>query len=123
MSDVLFDTGSATLTPGAREKLARVAGVLLSYPGLQIEIGGHTDRVGAEDYNQRLSESRAEAVRTYLVRQGIRTDSVTAHGFGEREPVVSNNTAAGRQQNRRVELVVSGEVIDSTTLTAIRREE
>jgi len=114
LSDVLFDTGSATLKPGAREKVAKIAGVLLAYPGLSIEIEGHTDSVGNEDYNQQLSERRAEMVRSYLVRQGIPPTAVTAVGLGENQPVVSNDTASGRQQNRRVELVVSGESIAAT---------
>jgi len=120
MSDVLFDTGSANLKPGAREKLAKVAGVLLTYPGLQIDIEGHTDSVGGDAYNQELSERRADGVRTYLIRQGIPRDTITAMGFGETRPVVGNTTAAGRQQNRRVELVISGESIAVTT--AERRE-
>jgi outer membrane protein OmpA-like peptidoglycan-associated protein len=115
MSDVLFDTGSATLKPGAREKLARVAGVLLTYPELKIDIEGHTDSVGGDDYNQDLSERRADSVRAYLVRQGIPQQIVQAEGFGEAKPVASNTTAAGRQQNRRVELVISGESITTTT--------
>ena len=114
VSDVLFDTGSATLKPGAREKLARVAGILASHPDLKIEIEGHTDSVGSDDYNQRLSERRAEAVRGYLVQQKIAPTSVDAQGFGESQPVASNDTPAGRQQNRRVELVVSGESIGRT---------
>jgi outer membrane protein OmpA-like peptidoglycan-associated protein len=111
LSDVLFDTDSANLRPGAREKVAKVAGVLLAYPGLAIEVDGHTDNVGDDRYNQRLSERRADSVRTYLVREGIPASRVTASGFGESNPVVSNDTSAGRQQNRRVELVVSGEAI------------
>ena len=114
VSDVLFDTGSATLKPGAREKLARVAGILASHPDLKIEIEGHTDSVGGDDYNQRLSEHRAESVRAYLVQQKITPTSVDAEGFGESRPVASNATPAGRQQNRRVELVVSGESIGRT---------
>ena len=114
VSDVLFDTGSATLKPGAREKLARVAGILASHPDLKIEIEGHTDSVGGDDYNQRLSERRAESVRTYLVQQKIAATSVDAEGFGESRPVASNASPAGRQQNRRVELVVSGESIGRT---------
>jgi outer membrane protein OmpA-like peptidoglycan-associated protein len=120
LSDVLFDTGSANLRPGAREKLAKVAGVLLVHPGLRIQVEGHTDSVGAADYNQRLSENRADSVRDYLVRQGIMPSAVGTAGFGKSQPVVSNNTAAGRQQNRRVELVVSGEPITATSLTSIR---
>jgi outer membrane protein OmpA-like peptidoglycan-associated protein len=114
VSDVLFDTGSATLKPGAREKLARVAGILAAHPDLKIEIEGHTDSVGGEDYNQRLSERRAESVRAYLVQQKIPPAAVDAEGFGESRPVASNATTAGRQQNRRVELVVSGESIGRT---------
>jgi outer membrane protein OmpA-like peptidoglycan-associated protein len=119
MSDVLFDTGKYSLKPGAREKLAKVAGILLAYPGLNIEVGGYTDNVGGDEMNQRLSENRAGSVRDYLVQQGVVTNSVTARGFGKTLPVASNDHAAGRQQNRRVELVVSGEAIgipiDATT--------
>jgi outer membrane protein OmpA-like peptidoglycan-associated protein len=111
LSDVLFDTASANLKPGAREKLAKVAGVLLAHPGLNVEVEGHTDSVGAEGYNQRLSENRASSVRDYLVRQGIAPGTVATAGFGESQPVASNDTSAGRQQNRRVELVVTGEAI------------
>jgi outer membrane protein OmpA-like peptidoglycan-associated protein len=111
LSDVLFDTGSATLKPGAREKLARVSGILLSHPELRLQVEGHTDSVGDEDYNQRLSENRADSVRSYLVGQGIASSGVTTKGFGKSQPVASNDTAAGRQQNRRVELVVAGESI------------
>jgi outer membrane protein OmpA-like peptidoglycan-associated protein len=111
ISDVLFDTGSATLKPGAREKLARVAGILATQPDLKIEVEGHTDSVGSEEYNQRLSERRAESVRAYLVQQKIPPTAVDAVGFGKSRPAVSNDTSAGRQQNRRVELLVSGESI------------
>ena len=113
MSDVLFDTGKYSLKPGAREKLAKVAGILLAYPGLNIAVGGYTDNVGGDEMNQTLSENRANSVRDYLVQQGVSADSVTASGFGNTQPVASNDDAAGRQQNRRVELVVSGEVIGS----------
>lgn len=111
MSDVLFDTGKYTLLPGAREKLAKVAGILLAYPGLNIAVAGYTDNVGSGQFNQKLSEQRAEAVRDYLVRDGVAGNSVTATGFGNSQPVASNNDSAGRQANRRVELVVSGEAI------------
>ena len=111
MSDVLFDTGKYSLKPGAREKLAKVAGILLAYPGLNIEVGGFTDNVGGDEMNQTLSENRARSVRDYLVQQGVATNSVTAKGFGETLPVATNDNAAGRQQNRRVELLVSGEAI------------
>jgi len=111
MSDVLFDTGKYTLMPGAREKLAKVAGILLAYPGLNIAVGGYTDNVGSGQLNQRLSEQRAGSVRDYLVKDGVAGNSVTAMGYGDAQPVASNNNAAGRQANRRVELVVSGEAI------------
>jgi len=111
VSDVLFDFDSANLKPGAREKVARIAGILQSHPDLRIQVEGHTDSVGSDDYNLRLSERRAESVRTGLVQQGIARDVVGTAGFGESKPVATNSTAAGRQQNRRVEIVVSGESI------------
>jgi outer membrane protein OmpA-like peptidoglycan-associated protein len=111
MSDVLFDTGRYTLKPGAREKLAKVAGILIAYPGLNIEVGGYTDNVGGDAMNQTLSENRAGSVRDYLVQQGVTTNSVSARGFGNTSPVASNGNSSGRQQNRRVELLVSGEAI------------
>jgi len=113
MSDVLFDTGKFSLKPGAREKLAKVAGILIAYPWLNIEVGGYTDNVGGDDMNQKLSEDRAGAVRDYLVEQGVTTNSVSAKGYGNTLPVASNDNSAGRQQNRRVELVVSGDPIGS----------
>ncbi len=113
MSDVLFDTGKYSLKPGAREKLAKVAGILLAYPGLDIAVGGYTDNVGGDEMNQTLSENRAGSVRDYLVQQGVLTNSVSAKGFGNTLPVASNDNASGRQQNRRVELLVSGEAIGS----------
>jgi len=111
LPDVLFETGKFTLRPTARESLAKVAGILLAYPDLRLEVDGHTDSVGSDDYNQQLSEKRAGSVRDYLVRQGIPVASVTVMGFGKTQPIASNATPAGRQQNRRVEVVVSGEVI------------
>ncbi len=113
MSDVLFDTGKYSLKPGAREKLAKVAGILLAYPGLDIAVGGYTDNVGGDEMNQTLSENRAGSVRDYLVQEGVATNSVSAKGFGNTLPVASNENASGRQQNRRVELLVSGEAIGS----------
>jgi len=113
MSDVLFDTGKYSLKPGAREKLAKVAGILVSYPGLNIEVGGYTDNVGGDAMNQTLSENRASTVRDYLVNQGVATNSVSAKGFGNTLPVATNDNSSGRQQNRRVELLVSGEAIGS----------
>ncbi len=113
MSDVLFDSGKYSLKPGAREKLAKVAGILLAYPGLNIEVGGYTDNIGGDAMNQTLSENRADSVRDYLVQEGVSTGSVSAKGFGNSSPVSSNDNSAGRQQNRRVELLVSGEAIGS----------
>ena len=111
MSDVLFDTGKYSLRPEAREKLARVAGIVEGHPGLRLDVEGHTDNVGGDDYNQQLSEERGSAVRDYLTSQGMQQESVTTKGFGKTQPIATNETAAGRQQNRRVELVISGEII------------
>jgi outer membrane protein OmpA-like peptidoglycan-associated protein len=111
MSDVLFDTGKYSLRPLAREKLAKVAGIVSGHPGLRLDVEGHADSVGGDDYNQQLSEQRGAAVRDYLTQQGVPVSSVTAKGFGKTQPVASNDTAEGRQQNRRVELVISGDVI------------
>ena len=111
MGDVLFDTGSFTLRQLAREKLARLSGIVLNYPGLKLEAEGHTDNVGGEAFNQKLSEQRAGAVRDYLLSQGIPAEQITSSGKAFSMPVADNKTAAGRQQNRRVELIVSGEVI------------
>jgi outer membrane protein OmpA-like peptidoglycan-associated protein len=111
MSDVLFDTGSYTLKPGAREKLAKISGILLAYPTLKVQVEGHTDSVGSDDFNQRLSEQRAESVREYLVDEMVPAGAVSARGFGKTKPVATNETPEGRQQNRRVELVVNGDAI------------
>ena len=111
MSDVLFDFGKFTLRPLAREKLAKISGIVLAYPSLKLAVEGHTDSVGTEAFNQELSEKRAEAVRNYLTQQGVPESSTTATGFGKTRPIASNDTSEGRQQNRRVELIVSGEVI------------
>ncbi len=111
MSDVLFDTGRSSLRPLAREKLAKVAGIVSGHPGLKLDVEGYTDSVGSEEYNQRLSEQRGGAVRDYLMQQGMAASSVASKGFGETLPVASNDTAKGRQQNRRVELVISGDII------------
>ncbi|MGA8182461.1 MAG: OmpA family protein [Terriglobia bacterium] len=117
MSDVLFDSGKFTLRSGAREKLAKLSGILLAHPGLQLAVEGHTDNVGTNEYNMNLSDNRANSVRDYLIQQGIIASSVRARGFGEDRPVASNDSAAGRQENRRVELVVSGEAIGTATPT------
>jgi outer membrane protein OmpA-like peptidoglycan-associated protein len=118
ISDVLFDFNKYTLKPGAREKLAKVSGILLAYPGLKIQVEGHTDSVGSDEYNMKLSQQRADAVRDYLVTQGVPAPTVGAIGLGKADPVASNDTAAGRQQNRRVEMVVSGEPIGIDTATS-----
>ncbi len=111
MGDVLFDTGKFNLRPEAREKLAKLSGIVLANPGLKLAVEGHTDSTGSDEFNQTLSEQRAEAVRGYLNEQGLEQGSVTAQGFGKSMPVADNDSAAGRQKNRRVEIVVSGEVI------------
>ena len=111
MGDVLFQTGKYELKPEARERLAKVSGILLAYSSLKVAIEGHTDAVGSDDYNQRLSEQRAEAVRDYFVNQGVSAPAVTARGLGKMQPIASNDTPEGRQRNRRVELVLSGDAI------------
>jgi len=111
MSDVLFDSGQYTLRPLAREKLAKISGIVLAYPTLMLAVEGNTDSVGTEEFNQTLSENRANSVRTFLTQQGVPEASTTAQGFGKTRPIASNDTSDGRQQNRRVELIVSGEVI------------
>jgi len=122
MSDVLFDTARYTLRPGAREKLAKISGIVLAHPGLILAVEGHTDSVGGDEYNMKLSEQRADAVRDYLVQQGLNSGAVSAKGFGKTMPVADNSTAAGRQQNRRVELVVSGDVIGGTPIGQVRTQ-
>ena len=119
MSDVLFDTGKYSLRPAAREKLAKLAGIVSGHPGLLLAVEGHTDSVGGDEYNQELSEHRSEGVRDYLTQQGMAASSVTSKGFGKTMPVATNDTADGRQQNRRVELVISGEVIGTVIGTPI----
>ena len=111
MSDVLFRSGSFELLPGARERLAKVSGIVLAYPSLHVAVEGHTDSVGSDEYNQQLSEHRAQAVRDYFVQQGINSAAIEARGFGKTEPIATNDTPEGRQQNRRVELVLSGDAI------------
>lgn len=111
MSDVLFGFNKADLQPGAKEKLAKVSGIMLAYPQLRMSVEGHTDSIGSDEYNQGLSERRANAVRAYLISNGIAPDGIQAMGFGKSRPVADNGTESGRQQNRRVELVVSGDII------------
>ena len=117
MSDVLFDSGKYTLRPLAREKLAKISGIVLAYPSLRLAVEGNTDSVGTEAFNQQLSEQRAEGVRSFLTQQGVPESSTSATGFGKTQPIASNNTPEGRQQNRRVELVVSGEVIGTKIIS------
>ena len=111
MPDVLFDTGQYSLKPAARERLARISGIVLAYPNLKLEIEGHADSVGGDEYNQRLSEKRSASVRDYLVNSGVSINNTVTRGLGKSEPVADNKTAAGRKLNRRVEMIVSGDVI------------
>jgi outer membrane protein OmpA-like peptidoglycan-associated protein len=111
MPDVLFDFNKYTLKPEARERLAKISGIVLAYPDLKLEIEGYTDAIGSEEYNQTLSEKRADSVRGYLVSSGVVPDHVSATGLGKANPVADNATASGRKLNRRVEMVVSGDVI------------
>ncbi|WP_260706443.1 OmpA family protein [Edaphobacter flagellatus] len=111
MSDVLFDTGKYTLKPSTQVSLARVSGILQSYPGLKLQVEGYTDSTGSAEFNQKLSENRAGAVRDFLVGQGVNADNIVATGYGMAKPVADNNTAKGRALNRRVQLVVSGDAI------------
>jgi len=117
MSDVLFDSGKYTLRPLAREKLAKISGIVLAYPSLKLAVEGNTDSVGTELYNQELSEQRATGVRSFLTKQGVPESSTSATGFGKTRPIASNDTSEGRQQNRRVELIVSGEVIGTKIIS------
>ena len=111
MGDVLFATGKYNLQPEAREKLAKLSGIVLAHSGLILAVEGYTDNVGSDELNQKLSEKRAETVRSYLIEQGLAETSVTSQGFGKSSPVAENTTAAGRKKNRRVEIIVSGEII------------
>ncbi len=122
MPDVLFAFNKADLRPEAREKLAKVSGIILAQPGLALEVEGHTDSVGSNEYNQQLSERRAASARDYLVQQGLSSTAVGSRGFGEERPVASNETASGRQQNRRVEILVAGEVIGIPATESLMRQ-
>ncbi len=113
MPDVLFDFNKYTLKPEARERLARISGIVLAYPDLKLQIEGYTDSIGSDEYNQTLSEKRADTVRAYLVSSGVSPDNVAARGMGKADPIGDNSTAAGRKLNRRVEMIVSGDVIGS----------
>jgi outer membrane protein OmpA-like peptidoglycan-associated protein len=111
MSDVLFNTGQYTLKPATQVSLAKVAGILLAYPGLEVQVEGYTDSIGSDAYNQTLSDKRAETVKNFLVAQGVSPNNVTSQGFGKNDPVADNSTSSGRQMNRRVNMVVSGDAI------------
>lgn len=111
MSDVLFATGKYTLKPATQISLAKVAGILLAYPGLKLQVEGYTDSVGSDMMNQKLSENRADAVKSFLIAQGVQPDNISSTGYGKSNPVADNSTAQGRAQNRRVQLVVSGDAI------------
>jgi outer membrane protein OmpA-like peptidoglycan-associated protein len=111
MSDVLFTTGQYTLKPDTKISLAKVAGILLAYPGLTVQVEGYTDSVGSDTFNQTLSDKRAETVKDFLVAQGVSPNNITSQGFGKNDPVADNSTALGRSQNRRVNMVVSGDAI------------
>jgi len=111
LGDVLFATGKSNLRSAAREALAKLSGILLSYPELRLDIEGHTDSTGSDEFNQKLSEQRAESVRQYLLTQGLVESRLAARGLGKTMPVADNSTSAGRTKNRRVEIIVSGEVI------------
>ena len=111
MSDVLFNLNSAQLKSDAQVKLAKVSGILLTYPNLKLQVEGYTDSTGTPDYNLKLSEKRATSVEAFLIQQGVQPGNITAQGYGEANPVASNATSSGRAENRRVELVVSGNAI------------
>jgi outer membrane protein OmpA-like peptidoglycan-associated protein len=111
MADILFATGKYELSQDANLKLARLSGVILAHPGLKLRIEGYTDTTGTESFNLTLSSKRADTVRQFLVQQGLKPEDVTSVGMGQADPVAPNDTAAGRQQNRRVEIIVSGEAI------------
>jgi outer membrane protein OmpA-like peptidoglycan-associated protein len=111
LADVLFATGKYDLRPNAREALAKFSGIVIAHPGLKMAVGGYTDSVGSDTFNLTLSENRANSVKAYLVNQGIDPNSITSTGYGKSNPVADNDTASGRQQNRRVEIIISGEII------------
>ena len=121
INDVLFDFNKYALKPGAQVTMAKVAGILLAYPGLKLQLEGHTDSVGSDEYNLKLSQNRADGVRDFLVQQGVPVENISVVGLGKSGAVASNDTGAGRQQNRRVELVVSGEVIGARLGDAAQR--
>jgi outer membrane protein OmpA-like peptidoglycan-associated protein len=111
MGDVLFSTGKADLNTDAKIALAKLSGIVLNYPSLKLAIGGYTDSTGTADFNMKLSQARADSVLGYLVTQGLDSGVLSAQGYGMDDPVADNSTVQGRRMNRRVEIVVSGEVI------------
>jgi outer membrane protein OmpA-like peptidoglycan-associated protein len=111
MADVLFETGKYALSQDAKLKLAKLSGIIQAHPGLNLGIEGHTDTTGTPEFNQKLSQQRADTVREFLIAQGLGADSITAIGMGQDNPVADNSSAAGRQKNRRVEIIVSGQII------------
>jgi outer membrane protein OmpA-like peptidoglycan-associated protein len=111
MADVLFDFGKYDLKTDTKIKLAKLGGIIQAHPGLYLAIEGHTDDIGTDEANMKLSQQRGDAVREFLVQQGLTADTVTAVGLGKADPVADNSTNGGRQKNRRVEIIVSGEVI------------
>jgi outer membrane protein OmpA-like peptidoglycan-associated protein len=111
MADVLFAFGKADLQPAAREALAKFSGIVMAHPGLKMQVEGFTDSVGTDSFNQTLSENRANNVRAYLIAQSLDPSAINSIGYGKSNPVASNDTASGRQQNRRVEILISGEII------------
>ncbi len=113
MADVLFETNKYALSQDAQLKLAKLSGIIQAHPGLNLAIEGYTDTTGTPDYNLKLSQQRADTVRDFLISQGLSADTITAKGLGQANPVADNTTAAGRKANRRVEIIVSGEVIGS----------
>jgi outer membrane protein OmpA-like peptidoglycan-associated protein len=115
MADVLFETGKYNLSNDAQLKLAKLSGIIQAHPGLNLAIEGYTDTTGSEEFNMKLSQQRADAVRQFLISQGLSPDTITSKGLGPANPVADNSTAAGRKANRRVEIIVSGEVIGTGT--------
>ena len=111
LSDVLFDTGKYSLKPNTQVSLARIAGIFQSYPGVKVQVEGFTDSVGSDALNQTLSDNRASTTKDFLIKQGVSPDNISSAGYGKSDPVADNGTAGGRAQNRRVNLVVSGDVI------------
>jgi len=111
LADVLFATGKSDLQNTAQLSLAKFAGIVLAHPGLNLAVEGYTDSTGSDEFNQKLSEQRASVVESFLIMQGLDASTVSAAGFGKSNPVATNDTAEGRKLNRRVEIIISGEII------------